>query len=310
MESNSCKKPAGFLTLKSKVDMIGESTTDKDTEDENEKTSAPKILSDTKAEEDIQKVTEDLLLSEDDGTDPNEKAKKIMDNKNDKNEFNNVNVDSEETSCLTLKKSNKEDSEKDTKVEVEISNFNSDIQGDEDKNKSKEGSENQVELIEVEDLDDYLMYLEEILKNIHKAYYEEYDFQKKINSNCVIPDLKTVIPNFKKNTLKGCHLVFSGLVPSHIPLQESRAYLVAISLGAIVSADISSNCTHLVAARPGTAKVNSSRRHKGIFIVTPLWLWHCAERWEKVDEKLYPLGKYNNKYKVKLTNLYVIELEL
>ena len=37
------------------------------------------------------------------------------------------------------------------------------------KNTSKE------ELIEVEDNDDYLMYLEDILKTIHKAYYELYD---------------------------------------------------------------------------------------------------------------------------------------
>jgi RNA polymerase II subunit A-like phosphatase len=31
------------------------------------------------------------------------------------------------------------------------------------------------DLIEVEDNDDYLMYLEDILKTIHKAYYELYD---------------------------------------------------------------------------------------------------------------------------------------
>lgn len=148
------------------------------------------------------------------------------------------------------------------------------------------------DLIEVEDTDDYLLYLEDILKLIHKSYYEIYDSGKKENpkENC-IPDLKEIIPEVKQKVLKDCNLVFSGLVPSHTPLQQSRAYMVAVSLGATVSADVSAACTHLVAARPGTAKINSSRRHKGIMIVTPLWLWHCAERWERLDERLFPLGK-------------------
>ena len=35
-----------------------------------------------------------------------------------------------------------------------------------------------------------------------------------------------------------------------------------------------------------------SRRLKGIHVVTPDWLWACAERWEKVEEKLFPLGDF------------------
>ena len=31
--------------------------------------------------------------------------------------------------------------------------------------------------------------------------------------------------------------------------------------------------------------------------MTPDWLWSCAERWERVDERLYPLG--NNKLKAR-----------
>lgn len=146
------------------------------------------------------------------------------------------------------------------------------------------------EMIEVEDTDDYLLHLEDILKMVHKRYYEEYD--KLEDKTSPLPDLKIVIPEVKRKVLAGCHLVFSGLVPSHVPLQRSRAYAVAQSLGATVSAEVTAETTHLVAARAGTAKVNSSRRQKGVHIVTPLWLWQCAERWEKVDERLYPLGNY------------------
>lgn len=46
----------------------------------------------------------------------------------------------------------------------------------------------------------------------------------------------------------------------------------------------------------GTAKVNASRRMgdgkmNKLFVVTPEWLWTCAERWERVDERLYPLQR-------------------
>ena len=53
--------------------------------------------------------------------------------------------------------------------------------------------------IEVEDPDDYLLYLEDILKTVHKAYYDLYDQMKsdqpnsnKVPANSSGPDLKTV----------------------------------------------------------------------------------------------------------------------
>jgi RNA polymerase II subunit A-like phosphatase len=137
------------------------------------------------------------------------------------------------------------------------------------------------ELVEVEDGDDYLMYLEEILKTVHKAFYDLYD-----EMNGVVPDLKSVIPYVRRKVLSGTSLVFSGLVPTHTPLEKSRAYLVARSMGAQVTQDLTPETTHLVAVRPGTAKVNSARRiARNVIIVTPDWLWCCGERWEKVDER-------------------------
>jgi RNA polymerase II subunit A-like phosphatase len=47
----------------------------------------------------------------------------------------------------------------------------------------------------------------------------------------------------------------------------------------------------LVAAKLGTAKVNDARKRGNIKLVTPDWLWGCAERWEHVDERLYQLCK-------------------
>lgn len=130
------------------------------------------------------------------------------------------------------------------------------------------------EMVEVEDPDDYLIYLEDVLKKIHQLFYEEYD---KMESG-ETPDLKKVIPRVRKQVLKKCKLVFSGLVPTRTKLEHSKAYQLAQNLGARVTQDLEVDTTHLVAVRPGTVKVNAGRKKKNLLIVTPDWLWCCAER--------------------------------
>lgn len=150
-------------------------------------------------------------------------------------------------------------------------------------------SDTEENLIEVEDPDDYLLYLESILKKIHTAFYELYDKEKEI------PDLKTLIPKVKSQVLINKTLAFSGLVPNHIPLEQSKPYQIAKSLGASVSEGINEKITHLVAACAGTFKVNAAKKHPNIKLVAPEWLWTCAERWEAVEEKLFPMSKQPSK---------------
>ncbi|XP_050522450.1 RNA polymerase II subunit A C-terminal domain phosphatase [Daktulosphaira vitifoliae] len=146
------------------------------------------------------------------------------------------------------------------------------------------------EQVEVEEEDDYLLYLEDILKNLHKEYFKEYDERyKRQGSDIEVPDMKHIIPSYRSKILEGMKLVFSGLVPTPVPLSESRAYKVARSLGANVTDNLEPDTTHLVAVRQGTMKANSARKRPEIKIVTPEWLWLCAERWEHVDERLFPL---------------------
>lgn len=39
----------------------------------------------------------------------------------------------------------------------------------------------------------------------------------------------------------------------------------------------------------GTDKVRQALRCKHLHVVNPDWLWGCLERWEKVEEQLYPI---------------------
>lgn len=139
-------------------------------------------------------------------------------------------------------------------------------------------------LVEIQDPDDYLLYLESILKLIHQRFYETYEESKEI------PDLKSLIPKLKSEVLVGVSIVFSGLVPNIVKLEHSRPYLIAKNLGAEITEGISEATTHLVAASTGTQKVFQAQKNKKIHIVTPDWLWTCSERWEHVDEMLFPLN--------------------
>ena len=154
------------------------------------------------------------------------------------------------------------------------------------------------ELIEWEDVDDYLIYLEDILRRIHAAYYDLYDQMQRhgdASSAGTAPDLRTIVPYVRRRVLKGARIVLSGVCPLDADPSTCRIYRVAESLGAVVQPAVVSGCeatTHVVAARPGTEKVKAAARQKGavVWTVNPAWLWTCAERWEWVDERLYPLS--------------------
>lgn len=139
--------------------------------------------------------------------------------------------------------------------------------------------------IEIEDPDDYLLYLEVILRNIHKRFYAIYD------ETTEIPDLKIIVPKIRCEVLRGQNLVFSGLVPTQMKMEQSRAYFIAKSLGADVQPNIGKEITHLVAVNAGTYKVNAAKKEANIKVVNANWLWTCAERWEHVEEKLFPLDR-------------------
>ncbi|RUS84178.1 hypothetical protein EGW08_008065, partial [Elysia chlorotica] len=163
--------------------------------------------------------------------------------------------------------------------------------------------------IEWDDTDDYLLHLEEILTRIHTAFYDMYEQSQK-NGSAELPDLKSIVPYVRKKVLKGAHVVFSGMVPLNMPLEKSRAYVVATALGASIQTDIvvsktkngNDITTHLVAAKAGTGKHKSALKLKGLHIVSADWLWACSERWEWVDESLFPLHNHSPNSKVEVAS--------
>ena len=173
---------------------------------------------------------------------------------------------------------------------------------------SKKSPEDVVDGNQVEDHDDYLLYLEEILGRIHKSFYEVVAWNKQADENGndpttrVAPDLRNIVPELRRNVLKGTKIVFTGVIPTNIRPEESQAWKIATQFGASVSKDLltqkntadrSQRTTHVVAARPGTEKACQALRLPSVRLVNPNWLWTCAERWEWVDERLFPVEDYH-----------------
>ncbi|XP_069075882.1 RNA polymerase II subunit A C-terminal domain phosphatase [Pleurodeles waltl] len=144
------------------------------------------------------------------------------------------------------------------------------------------------------DHDDHLIYLEEILVRVHNDYYTKYEkyLKKEIQD---IPDIRRIVPELKGKVLEDVVLTFSGLHPTNFPIERTREHYHARALGAKISKSLNlkpgdpNRVTHLVAARAGTEKVRHAQGDEHLHIVNPDWLWSCLERWEKVEEQLFPL---------------------
>ncbi|XP_063779372.1 RNA polymerase II subunit A C-terminal domain phosphatase [Pseudophryne corroboree] len=144
------------------------------------------------------------------------------------------------------------------------------------------------------DEDDHLIYLEEILVRVHTDYYAKYDryLKKEIEE---VPDIRKIVPELKSKILESTIIAFSGLHPTNFPIERTREYYHARALGAKISKNLVLNgddptkVTHLIAARTGTEKVKQAQSCEHLHVVNPDWLWSCLERWEKVEEQLFPL---------------------
>ncbi|XP_007951500.1 RNA polymerase II subunit A C-terminal domain phosphatase [Orycteropus afer afer] len=144
------------------------------------------------------------------------------------------------------------------------------------------------------DDDDHLVHLEEILVRVHTDYYARYDrYLSKETEEA--PDIRRIVPELKSRVLADVTIIFSGLHPTNFPVEKTREHYHATALGArvltnlVLSPDDPNRTTHLIAARAGTEKVRQAQECRHLHVVNPDWLWSCLERWDKVEEQLFPL---------------------
>ncbi|XP_011299928.1 RNA polymerase II subunit A C-terminal domain phosphatase [Fopius arisanus] len=240
-------------------------------------------ITETVHKDDIRKGENGIVVDKSEGSSPTDKSQSIVEESTtEESKKENPSEESKPTS-----EESRDDSpppeDKNGEGNIEDSKESKEeAKEDKEKNKVDVAGSKKDSSAEDDDHDDYLLYLEDILRRIHAEFYEHIDRGER-------KPLREIIPKVKRRVLQGLQLTFSGLIPTQQKLEDSRAYRVAKAFGAEVEQDLTVKTTHLVAIKPGTAKVYAAKKNSGIKIVNPDWLWSCAERWERVDERLFPL---------------------
>lgn len=156
----------------------------------------------------------------------------------------------------------------------------------------------------LQDDDTELEYLGKNLRNVHDAFYEEYERglsageagrvaelrpgkpKKQAVQDLSIPDAAVIMQEMKSRVLGDTHIVFSGVVPLGVNIHTYDTVTWAKSFGATVTENITKKTTHVIASpERRTAKVRQAAKKGGrISIVNTGWLFACFSQWVKVDE--------------------------
>ena len=93
----------------------------------------------------------------------------------------------------------------------------------------------------------------------------------------------------RSRVLRGCNILFSGVIPQGDNPERAEIWNRALAFGAECSRELNDKVTHVVAAKAGTGKVTQARRNRKIVIVRPEWLYHSTGRWIRHNEQDYLL---------------------
>ncbi|SNX81916.1 related to FCP1 - TFIIF interacting component of CTD phosphatase [Melanopsichium pennsylvanicum] len=158
-----------------------------------------------------------------------------------------------------------------------------------------------------------------ILDSLHTEWYSKYDAmqshpkpQSSSDPTIQKPSVVDLIGAKKCAVLTGCVIVFSSMIPFGTDAEKSDLWAMAREFGATPASEIEPGVTtHVVAARPGTAKVHQALRlaqkddkegdggsggdGKGkLEVVWPSWFHVSSSRWERQDEALYRISVSEN----------------
>ncbi|KAJ2918420.1 hypothetical protein MD484_g2018, partial [Candolleomyces efflorescens] len=129
-----------------------------------------------------------------------------------------------------------------------------------------------------------------LLDEVHRRFFTSQDSSSSNhNRRSSKPDVTRIIPKMRAETLEGCHILFSGLIPLDTKPETAEVWRSATMFGAKCHTELTSEVTHVVAAKRGTVKVDQARKRGNIAIVSQLWLTESIGQWRKMDEKPYLL---------------------
>jgi RNA polymerase II subunit A-like phosphatase len=118
--------------------------------------------------------------------------------------------------------------------------------------------------------DEQLLWTKDIAQRVHERYYAR-------DGKMTVPE---ILKEMRKETLRGCKIILSGLVPLHKQSEDYKGPRHPLlrytdSMGSKLMTAVDPSLTHVVAAADGTEKIAQARRIPGCFVVTSLWLMEC-----------------------------------
>jgi RNA polymerase II subunit A-like phosphatase len=144
-----------------------------------------------------------------------------------------------------------------------------------------------------------LQRIKRLLDIVHEQFFEAYDTQPSDNggnakilnkaqpSSSILYDVRIIIPGLRLQTFDGLHILFSSVIPLDTRPETTDIWNLAEAFGASCHTEFSSEVTHLVAAKRGTAKIDQARKRGNIKIVWLAWFTDSIARWERQDETSY-----------------------
>ncbi|KAI5306447.1 hypothetical protein KEM56_000866 [Ascosphaera pollenicola] len=134
------------------------------------------------------------------------------------------------------------------------------------------------------------------LTQVHDEFFEVFE-RRKTNAGIakdvidlsLLPDVKNIMSSIKWKILEGVKIVYTGVLPLGVNIQDADLSLWAKSFGATIQPRINPRTTtHLVAGKPRTAKAKEAAKWpKKIKIVRLNWLLDSLTQWKRLDETDY-----------------------
>ncbi|KAK0455901.1 hypothetical protein EV421DRAFT_1749339 [Armillaria borealis] len=137
--------------------------------------------------------------------------------------------------------------------------------------------------------DNELERVAKLLDEVHQRFFDAHDASSsnKRKRGEDERDVTKIIPSIRCKVLQGVHIVFSSLFPMDTKPESSEVWKMARTFGAKCSAELVEGITHVVAAKPGTDKVNHGSKRPGVKVVWAQWLTDCITLWRRLDESPY-----------------------
>eukprot|EP00727_Mastigamoeba_balamuthi_P014653 m51a1_g9813 hypothetical protein (447) ;mRNA; r:1857076-1859649 len=133
-----------------------------------------------------------------------------------------------------------------------------------------------------EDRDTALTHMLNKLARVHAEFFRQ-------SEAAGDPDVREIIRELMRATLRGAHLVFSGLIPMAAAPQSDPLWAMAQRLGAACCTSVTKETTHVVAKYLGTDKTNAAARMGGVHVVSVEWLLEANRSWTRPSEDRFQL---------------------